>query len=378
MRCDRGSRGRRPPAASNGAASSVRPWWTTFPPIRPTATACSARGDHTRPSGEASVRERDGGRPGTSSRPWSDVRDGGPSATSPVEVAMDDVELDRTIEHLVEHRQMVRQGVAQRSVQPEAARRQGTRVGAGDRIAAGEQRHLVAAPVKLTAQLGDELVQVPAVGPRTRSARSRHRPWAGHVPWAGATWAMRSGRVIGSSFGDGETAAAGGPHGQCRHWRCRPLAAVGSGVRSAGACRTPLLFLGSSPATRAGTCRRPTTAPRSGNRTTMTAPAAPPPSAPVPEPASSSPPRTPHRRPHRPRHRCRHRPRPRPGHRRPSRRPRRRALSGASTDGLGAVLLSFSTAVPSSRSDAVGGGVERVVAGWLSHRRVMGGDCSAC
>ena len=68
-----------------------------------------------------------------------------------------DVESSARVAHLVEHQHVIRDGIVDARVEPQrAGHATGTQLRAGDRIAAGEQGHVVALAHQLFGQVGDD------------------------------------------------------------------------------------------------------------------------------------------------------------------------------------------------------------------------------
>src|SRR5713226_10746843 len=97
---------------------------------------------------------------------------------------MDDVEMRRRLDHLLEHGDLVGDGIAAAAVEAERARRAGMQPGARLRIAAGEERHRMAELDQLFGEIGDDALGA-AIEPR-RDALDQRRdlgdPHGPHVP----------------------------------------------------------------------------------------------------------------------------------------------------------------------------------------------------
>ena len=86
-----------------------------------------------------------------------------------VDVEMQDVEFIRLLAHPVEHQHVVGNRVADIGVEPQRHRYARHQFGAGDRIAAGEQRHIVTQPDQLVGEIGDNSLAFPHKAAAARS-----------------------------------------------------------------------------------------------------------------------------------------------------------------------------------------------------------------
>ena len=154
---------------------------------------------------------------GRSTRPGS-ARSRASRNARPLEMAVDDVELVRAVEDIPDRQVEIRRRVAAVAGRPEGLRDGRDEASRHLRIAAGEGRHLMAAPIQLAHELDD------------RRARCRRTPSAGRAPWA-----ARPGRSVAagsssiSSSGQRRPwAAEAGPRSRVAPCRPRRPARVSS------------------------------------------------------------------------------------------------------------------------------------------------------
>ena len=73
-----------------------------------------------------------------------------------IDVKMENVELLRVLAYLIDHQHEVRNAVAHGRIEAERASTTGNQLGAGDRIPARKERHIVAKPDKFFGQIGND------------------------------------------------------------------------------------------------------------------------------------------------------------------------------------------------------------------------------
>ena len=73
-----------------------------------------------------------------------------------IDVKMKNVELLRALAHLINHQHEVRNDVAHGRIEAQRARTTGSQLGAGDKVRACKERHIVAKPDEFFGQVGND------------------------------------------------------------------------------------------------------------------------------------------------------------------------------------------------------------------------------